>query len=306
MGYLASRIPVHVLLHLRHPEAEDPSAEHPWCAWDICEGGLPCLAPPLALYLALAPLLSEVLPSTLDFCLRGSKISGLERSGENWKDCVRAVGFMASLNMVLSAFSLGRETWLQDGQGCAERRVQSGQQPPAAGAGRPPQPVLPPARLRAAERSAASAPSRLQCGPRGWACGSELRANLGSAPVSQLCVTECLGGRSDLQNQGASCPRKVGTDQSERAQSGPVPHMGGDEGMHDACQQLRKLSLFLVFASPQLPLALVLCSKLSSVLFLVLVPQAPGSLIRRPRSWWFCRAGWGQQVMRRRRRRKKS
>uniref|UniRef100_A0A2I3MUH6 Guanine nucleotide-binding protein-like 1 n=1 Tax=Papio anubis TaxID=9555 RepID=A0A2I3MUH6_PAPAN len=25
------------LLHLRHPEAEDPSAEHPWCAWDICE-----------------------------------------------------------------------------------------------------------------------------------------------------------------------------------------------------------------------------------------------------------------------------
>lgn len=39
MGYLASRIPVQALLHLRHPEAEDPSAEHPWCAWDICEGG---------------------------------------------------------------------------------------------------------------------------------------------------------------------------------------------------------------------------------------------------------------------------
>ncbi|XP_036997213.2 guanine nucleotide-binding protein-like 1 isoform X2 [Artibeus jamaicensis] len=38
VGYLASRIPVHVLLHLRHPEAENPSAEHPWCAWDICEG----------------------------------------------------------------------------------------------------------------------------------------------------------------------------------------------------------------------------------------------------------------------------
>ena len=37
VGYLASRIPVQVLLHLRHPEAEDPSAEHPWCAWDICE-----------------------------------------------------------------------------------------------------------------------------------------------------------------------------------------------------------------------------------------------------------------------------
>lgn len=38
VGYLASRIPVQALLHLRHPEAEDPSAEHPWCAWDICEG----------------------------------------------------------------------------------------------------------------------------------------------------------------------------------------------------------------------------------------------------------------------------
>lgn len=41
VGYLASRIPVQALLHLRHPEAEDPSAEHPWCAWDVCEGGLP-------------------------------------------------------------------------------------------------------------------------------------------------------------------------------------------------------------------------------------------------------------------------
>lgn len=40
VGYLASRIPVQALLHLRHPEAVDPSAEHPWCAWDICEGGL--------------------------------------------------------------------------------------------------------------------------------------------------------------------------------------------------------------------------------------------------------------------------
>ncbi|XP_036724788.1 guanine nucleotide-binding protein-like 1 isoform X6 [Balaenoptera musculus] len=37
VGYLASRVPVQALLHLRHPEAEDPSAEHPWCAWDICE-----------------------------------------------------------------------------------------------------------------------------------------------------------------------------------------------------------------------------------------------------------------------------
>lgn len=59
VGYLASRIPVQVLLHLRHPEAEDPSAEHPWCAWDICEGGPLCLAPPLAPHLALAPLLSS-------------------------------------------------------------------------------------------------------------------------------------------------------------------------------------------------------------------------------------------------------
>lgn len=38
VGYLASRVPVQTLLHLRHPEAEDPSSEHPWCAWDICEG----------------------------------------------------------------------------------------------------------------------------------------------------------------------------------------------------------------------------------------------------------------------------
>lgn len=44
VGYLASRIPVQALLHLRHPEAEEPSAEHPWCAWDICEGGRPTQA----------------------------------------------------------------------------------------------------------------------------------------------------------------------------------------------------------------------------------------------------------------------
>ncbi|XP_036212319.1 guanine nucleotide-binding protein-like 1 isoform X3 [Myotis myotis] len=37
VGYLAARVPVQALLHLRHPEAEDPVAEHPWCAWDICE-----------------------------------------------------------------------------------------------------------------------------------------------------------------------------------------------------------------------------------------------------------------------------
>lgn len=55
VGYLASRIPVQALLHLRHPEAEDPSAEHPWCAWDICEGGLHGLS--------LSSLASLVLPT---------------------------------------------------------------------------------------------------------------------------------------------------------------------------------------------------------------------------------------------------
>lgn len=45
VGYLAARVPVQALLHLRHPEAEDPAAEHPWCAWDICEGGCRGLAP---------------------------------------------------------------------------------------------------------------------------------------------------------------------------------------------------------------------------------------------------------------------
>lgn len=55
VGYLASRIPVQALLHLRHPEAEDPSAEHPWCAWDICEGGLHVPGfPSLALSLLLS------------------------------------------------------------------------------------------------------------------------------------------------------------------------------------------------------------------------------------------------------------
>ena len=62
VGYLASRVPVQALLHLRHPEAEDPSAEHPWCAWDICEGGLHTPGfPPLALFLSSPS--SEVLPS---------------------------------------------------------------------------------------------------------------------------------------------------------------------------------------------------------------------------------------------------
>lgn len=53
VGYLASRIPVQALLHLRHPEAEDPSAEHPWCAWDICEGGLHGLSLLFLAYLVL-------------------------------------------------------------------------------------------------------------------------------------------------------------------------------------------------------------------------------------------------------------
>ena len=55
VGYLASRIPVQALLHLRHPEAEAPSAELSWCAWDICEGGhmASCLWCPV--YPALSP-----------------------------------------------------------------------------------------------------------------------------------------------------------------------------------------------------------------------------------------------------------
>lgn len=86
VGYLASRIPVQVLLHLRHPEAKDPSAEHPWCAWDICEGGLyvPGFSSP---YPEPCPISSPVLTgsaideapgcSCLDFCGGASKISGL-------------------------------------------------------------------------------------------------------------------------------------------------------------------------------------------------------------------------------------
>lgn len=60
VGYLASRIPVQVLLHLRHPEAEDPAAEHPWCAWDICEGGfhVPGSSP--------CPLLCQISGSAID------------------------------------------------------------------------------------------------------------------------------------------------------------------------------------------------------------------------------------------------
>lgn len=155
MGYLASRIPVQALLHLRHPEAEDPSAEHPWCAWDICEGGFRAWLLPLPF-----PLFSEVLPlaqqltTPLDFCHRTSKLSGLECSGANWKDCIKAVGLMASSPLFFSPSSLGRETWLQDSQGCAERCVQSGQQPPAAGAGWPPYPVLSSPGLQRTERSA--------------------------------------------------------------------------------------------------------------------------------------------------------
>ena len=57
VGYLASRIPVQALLHLRHTEAEDPSAALPWCAWDICEGGLPGLS--------LLSLVYPVLPTQI-------------------------------------------------------------------------------------------------------------------------------------------------------------------------------------------------------------------------------------------------
>lgn len=90
MGYLASRIPVQVLLHLRHPEAKDPSAEHPWCAWDICEGGLhvpgfsspypePC---PISSPLLRGSVIDEAPGySCLDFWCGASKISGLGCSG---------------------------------------------------------------------------------------------------------------------------------------------------------------------------------------------------------------------------------
>lgn len=90
VGYLASRIPVQVLLHLRHPEAKDPSAEHPWCAWDICEGGLhvpgfsspypePC---PISSPLLRGSVIDEAPGySCLDFCCGASKIGGLGCSG---------------------------------------------------------------------------------------------------------------------------------------------------------------------------------------------------------------------------------
>ena len=49
VGYLASRIPMQALLHLRHPEAEDPSAEHPWCPGHSRAPLLPSLSPSLGL-----------------------------------------------------------------------------------------------------------------------------------------------------------------------------------------------------------------------------------------------------------------
>lgn len=91
VGYLATRVPVQALLHLRHPEAEDPAAEHPWCAWDICEGGFRGLAPPLAFCPALSPRLSsEVLPSNflaLPGSVTGSQLADLACAGETGKMC---------------------------------------------------------------------------------------------------------------------------------------------------------------------------------------------------------------------------
>lgn len=70
VGYLASRIPVQALLHLRHPEAEEPSAEHPWCAWDVCEGGLPsCSLSTLPELVGFCPCGRNLVP---ELCGRGA------------------------------------------------------------------------------------------------------------------------------------------------------------------------------------------------------------------------------------------
>uniref|UniRef100_H2ZWZ7 Guanine nucleotide-binding protein-like 1 n=1 Tax=Latimeria chalumnae TaxID=7897 RepID=H2ZWZ7_LATCH len=37
VGYLAVRIPLHQLLKLKHPDAEEGQHQTPWCAWDVCE-----------------------------------------------------------------------------------------------------------------------------------------------------------------------------------------------------------------------------------------------------------------------------
>lgn len=118
MGYLATRVPVQALLHLRHPEAEDPAAEHPWCAWDICEGGFRGLAPPLAFCPALSPRLSsEVLPSNLlalPGSVTGSQLADLACAGETGKMCLGSGVHELPSPPLFSPFSLGRETWLQD------------------------------------------------------------------------------------------------------------------------------------------------------------------------------------------------
>lgn len=128
VGYLASRIPVQVLLRLRHPEAKDPSAEHPWCAWDICEGGLhvpgfpspypePCLSPhlssevlPLVKHLATHAWISVVGPArsvAWDVLEKTGRAVLWEWGGGDWAQ------LMASLpTIVFSLSSLGREAWL--------------------------------------------------------------------------------------------------------------------------------------------------------------------------------------------------
>ncbi|XP_049501973.1 guanine nucleotide-binding protein-like 1 [Panthera uncia] len=76
VGYLASRIPVQVLLHPRHPEAKDPSAEHPWCAWDICEtraekrGYMTAKAARNDVYRAANSLLRLALDGRLSLCFQ--------------------------------------------------------------------------------------------------------------------------------------------------------------------------------------------------------------------------------------------
>lgn len=89
VGYLAARVPVQALLHLRHPEAEDPVAEHPWCAWDICEGGFwaPGSSPGLLSCPVPTPLLRSSAVHPAPGHPRGSQISDLAYSGKTGKMC---------------------------------------------------------------------------------------------------------------------------------------------------------------------------------------------------------------------------
>lgn len=132
----------------------------------------PCLLPPdsplaalrsrgLALYPALSSFLSmEILPLMKQLCTQpqaatagSAGSSGLRCLGAKPGGLCWHLASQLPFPSFFSPCSLGRETRLQDSQGSPQRRVQSGQQPPAAGGGRPPQPVFPPAGLQRTERS---------------------------------------------------------------------------------------------------------------------------------------------------------